>query len=277
MGEAKVQQRLRVEAGKASSGHFADLWRYRELFYFLAWRDIIVRYKQTVIGFAWAILKPALITVAFTIVFGKLAKLPNNGLPYPVLVLSGLLPWQLFANAFSQSSDSLLSNARLITKVYFPRLIIPAASIIVALVDFLIAFLFLIVLMFFYDFVPSWQIIFLPLYLILALVFSFGAGLWFSTFSVKYRDSKYLVPFLIQFGLYISPVGFTSLVVPEKWRPIYSLNPMVGIIEGFRWTLLDATIFPLQATFISLALASIVLSIGVLRFRKVERSFADII
>ncbi|HBL10715.1 MAG TPA: phosphate ABC transporter permease [Cyanobacteria bacterium UBA11162] len=269
---------LIIEAGRTEQQYWKDLWRYRELFYFLAWRDILVRYKQTAIGIAWALIRPFLTMVVFTVVFGKLAKLPSEGAPYPILVFAGMLPWQFFANALSECSNSLISNANLISKVYFPRLIVPASAVIVSLVDFMVSGIILLGLMAWYDFVPSWRIVTLPLFIVIAFAASMGAGLWLAALNVKYRDFRYIVPFLVQFGLYISPVGFSSRIVPEEWRWLYSLNPMVGVIDGFRWAILGGeSALYLPGFTLSLGLVVLFLMSGVWYFRKVERTFADII
>lgn len=255
-----------------------ELWRYRELFAFLAWRDLLVRYKQTAVGVAWSLLRPLLTMLIFTFVFGKLAKLPSEGLPYPVFVLAALLPWQLFANALTESSASLISNTNLITKVYFPRLIIPTSVVITALVDFLIAFALLIGMMAFYQVWPGWRILALPAFLAMALLVSLGCGLWLAALNVKYRDFRFVVPFLVQIGTYASPVGFTSDIVPEKWRLLYSANPMVGVIDGFRWALLGGpSTLHLPGLAISTALALALAVSGVWFFRRTERTFADFI
>jgi lipopolysaccharide transport system permease protein len=269
---------LIIEAGRTERLYWKDLWNYRELFYFLAWRDILVRYKQTVIGVLWALLRPLLIMVIFTVVFGKLANLPSEGVPYPILVFAAMLPWQFFANAFSESSNSLIGNANLISKVYFPRLVIPTSSVIVSFVDFLISGTILIGLMFFYSFWPSWRLIALPALIAVAFSAAMGAGLWISALNVKYRDFRYIVPFVVQFGLYISPVGFSSSVVPEQYRLLYSINPMVGVIDGFRWAILgsDAS-FYLPGFFLSIGLVALLLAGGLRFFRKTEQTFADII
>ncbi len=267
-----------IEAGHTERHYWKDLWNYRELFYFLAWRDILVRYKQTVIGIIWALLRPFLTMVIFTIVFGKIAKLPSEGVPYPILVFTALLPWQFFANAFSESSNSLINNANLISKVYFPRLVIPASSIIVSFVDFIISATILLALMIYYDFWPTWRVLSLPVFILIALTASMAAGLWIAAINVKYRDFRYIVPFIVQFGLYISPVGFSSSVVPEKWRLIYSLNPMVGVIDGFRWGLLGSDVAIYWPGFIISVVLSICLFLfGIMYFKKTERGFADII
>jgi lipopolysaccharide transport system permease protein len=252
---------LIIEAGRTERQYWRDLWRYRELFYFLAWRDILVRYKQTVIGIAWAVVRPFLTMVVFTFVFSKVAKLPApSAVPYALLVFAAMLPWQFFATALSESSNSLISNSNLISKVYFPRLIVPAGSVITSFVDFLIT------------------LVLMALFILLAFGCAFGTGLWLCALNVKYRDFRYIVPFIVQFGLYVSPVGFSSTIVPEKWRLLYSLNPMVGVIDGFRWSLLggDAplpTVSLITASLISAALCAS----GIWYFRKTEKTFADVI
>jgi lipopolysaccharide transport system permease protein len=269
---------LIIEAGRTESQYWRDLWRYRELFYFLAWRDILVRYKQTVIGIAWALIRPFLTMIVFTIVFGQLAKLPSNGVPYPILVFSAMLPWQFFANALSECSNSLLSNANLISKVYFPRLIVPGSAVIVSCVDFLVSGIILLALIAWYNFIPSWRILTLPLFILISFAAAMGGGLWLSALNVKYRDFRYIVPFIVQFGLYISPVGFSSSIVPERWRLVYSLNPMVGVIDGFRWAILggEAKLYWPGFT-LSVGLVMLLLASGIWYFRKMERSFADVI
>ena len=273
-----MTQELIIEAGRTEQQYWKDLWRYRELFYFLAWRDILVRYKQTIIGIAWALIRPFLTMVVFTIVFGKLAELPSEGVPYPILVFAAMLPWQFFSNALSGCSNSLISNSNLIAKVYFPRLIVPASAVIVSFVDFMISGIILLGLMAWYDFLPSWRILTLPFFIIIAFAASMGAGLWLAALNVKYRDFRYIVPFIVQFGLYISPVGFSSTIVPQEWRLVYSLNPMVGVIDGFRWAILggEARIY-MPGFLLSLGLVFGVLASGVWYFRKVERTFADVI
>ncbi|MEH2411374.1 ABC transporter permease [Nostoc sp.] len=280
MSDPKIvsQQELVIEAGRTDQQYWKDIWRYRELFYFLAWRDILVRYKQTAIGIAWALIRPFLTMVVFTIVFGQLAKLPSQGVPYPILVFSAMLPWQFFANSLSECSNSLIGNANLISKVYFPRLIIPTSAVVVSFVDFLISGMILLGLMAWYNFVPSWRILTLPLFITIAFAASMGAGLWFASLNVKYRDFRYIVPFIVQFGLYISPVGFSSSVVPEKWRLLYSLNPIVGVIDGFRWAILggESKLY-LPGFLLSLGLVILLFISGIWYFRKVERTFADVI
>ena len=265
-----------IEAGKSEKNYFRDIWRYRELFYFLSWRDILVRYKQTVIGVAWSVIRPVLTMIVFTIIFGKIAKLPSTNAPYPILVFTALLPWQFFSNALQESSNSLISNSSMISKIYFPRIIMPVSSMIVALVDFAISFVILGIIMIFYHFIPSWKIIFMPLFLLLAILVSTGAGLLISALNVKYRDFRYIVPFIIQFGLYISPVGFSSDTIPSKWRIIYSLNPMVGVIDGFRWSIIGKGVqFYIPGFVISIILTIILFIVALMYFRKTEKTFAD--
>jgi lipopolysaccharide transport system permease protein len=254
------------------------LWRYRELFYFLAWRDILVRYKQTVIGLAWALIRPFLTMVVFVVVFSKLAKLPSEGVPYPILVFAALLPWQFFANAFSEAGNSLISNANMISKVYFPRLVVPTSAVIVSFVDFLISGIILVGLMLWYGFAPDWRICTLPLFIVIAFAAAMGTGLWTAALNVKYRDFRYIIPFMVQFGLYVSPVGFSSTIVPEQWRLLYSLNPMVGVIDGFRWAILGGNSQLYWPGFLlSLFLVIVILITGILYFRKTEKTFADVI
>jgi lipopolysaccharide transport system permease protein len=270
---------LIIEPGRTEKNYWTDLWRYRELFLILAWRDISVRYKQTIIGIFWAIIRPFLTMVVFTVIFGRIAKLPSDGsAPYALLVFAAMLPWSLFSNALSESSNSLISNANLIGKVYFPRLIIPAATLVTAFIDFLISFIILIGMMVYYQFAPGWHMLLLPLFIILALLASLGPGLWITALNVKYRDFRYIIPFVVQFGLYVSPVGFSSKVVPVQWRLIYNLNPMVGVIDGFRWCILggNSPIYLLGFLF-SLAIIAFFLWLGVSHFRKMEKTFADLI
>lgn len=267
-----------IEAGRTDARYWQELWRFRELLWFLAWRDILIRYKQTVIGVAWGLIRPFLTMVVFSVVFGNLAGLPSAGIPYPILVFAALLPWQLFANSLSDSSNSLLSNAGMISKVYFPRLIIPASAILVSVVDFLITLVLLVALMIWFQILPSWRMLILPLFLLLALATALGAGLWFAALNTKYRDFRYIVPFVVQFGLYVSPVGFSSELVPERWRMLYSLNPMVAVIDGFRWAIIgsDARIY-WPGFIISCLLILFILVTGVIYFRKTEKTFADVI
>ncbi len=267
------------EPGHMERHYWEDLWRFRELFFVLALRDIAVRYKQTIIGVLWAVIRPFLTMVVFTVIFGRLAKLPSDGgTPYALLVFAALLPWTLFSNALSESSNSLIINSNLIGKVYFPRMIIPAASVVTAFIDFFISFIILIGMMIYYQFVPTWHILLLPCFIILALTASLGPGLWITALNVKYRDFRYIIPFVVQFGLYISPVGFSSQIVPDKWRLLYSLNPMVGVIDGFRWCILGGeSLIYVPGFILSLAIITCFLWLGVYRFRKMEKTFADLI
>lgn len=270
---------LIIEPGLAERHYWRDLWSYRELFYVLAWRDISVRYKQTIIGLAWALIRPFLTMVVFTVLFGKIANLPTDGsAPYALMVFAGLLPWQFFSTALSESSGSLIGNANLISKVYFPRLIVPTAAVVVSFVDFLISFVILVGLMLWYGFLPEWQILTLPLFVVMAFLASLGPGLWITSLNVKYRDFRYIIPFIVQIGLYVSPVGFSSSVVPEKWRLLYSLNPIVGVIDGFRWAVLgrDSAIY-LPGFLLGLAVIAFFLWLGIHQFRRMEKSFADLI
>ena len=272
-------QELIIEPAAIERHYWRDLWRYRELFYVLAWRDVAVRYKQTVIGVAWALIRPFLTMVVFTIVFGKLAKLPTDGsAPYALMVFAGMLPWTFFSGAVTDAAASLLSNANLISKIYFPRLIIPAATVIVALFDFLIGFMVLIALMIWYRFMPGWQILLLPFFVVLAFMASLGLGVWVTALNIKYRDFRYVIPFIVQLGLYISPIGFSTSIIPEQWRLAYSINPMVGIIDGFRWCLLGGQTQIYQPSlWLSIAMSTAMLVLGVRQFRRMENSFADLI
>lgn len=267
-----------IAAGRTGQRYLHDLWRYRELFLFLAWRDLLVRYKQTVVGVTWTLIRPFLTMLVLTLVFERLGKMPAGGVPYPLLVLCGLLPWQFFATALSESGNSLVGNSGLISKVYFPRLIIPAGSIITASVEFLISLAFLMVLMIWYRWVPPATIAMLPLFLLLVCAASFGVGLWIAALMVEYRDFRYIVPFAVQFGLYISPVGYLTSVVPETYRLLYSLNPIVGVIDGFRWCVLggEHTLYwpSLAVSFVG---GLIMLLTGIWYFRRTERIFADVI
>ena len=274
-----ASEELIIKAGRAERHYWKDLWRYRELFYVLSWRDISVRYKQTVIGVAWAVIRPVLTMIIFTVIFGKVAKLPTEGnAPYAVMVYAAMLPWQFFANSLSGSSNSLISNANLITKVYFPRLIIPASTVVTNLVDFLISFALLLILLGYYQYPPTMRFLFLPAFLLIAFLTSFGVGLFLTSLNVKYRDFCHIVPFIAQFGLYVSPVGFSSSLIPDKYRLLYSLNPMVGVIDGFRWAILGGESMIYWPGFLlSLAITMIFLVIGIVFFRNMEKSFADII
>jgi lipopolysaccharide transport system permease protein len=270
--------KLIIEAGRSERQYWRDLWRYRELFYFLAWRDLLVRYKQTVVGVAWSLIRPVLTMVVLTVVFGKLGKMPSGGVPYPLLVLCGMLPWQFFSTALSESGTSLVTNSNLISKIYFPRLVVPASSVITSFVDFLISATFLAVMMVWYQFVPPATVLLLPLFVVLAFAASFGAGLWIAALMVKYRDFRFIVPFVVQFGLYVSPVGFPSTVVPEQFRLLYSLNPMAGVIDGFRWCILGgAHALYLPGLAVSIGVVTLMVITGIAYFRKTERTFADVI
>ena len=268
-----------IEAGKSERQYLRDIWNYKDLFYFLAWRDVLVKYKQTVIGIAWAVIRPLLTAIVFTIIFGKVAKLPAGGnVPYPVMVFAGMLPWQFFASSLSESSNSVIANANMVSKIYFPRLIIPVSAVIVCFVDFIISFVIMLGVMAWYSFIPDIKIFLMPLFLLLAIFAAIGPALWLAALNVKFRDFRYIVPFLVQFGLYISPVGFSTSVVPEKWRLLYSLNPMVGVIDGFRWCLLggESTLY-WPGLWLSLALVTLMFFSGLWYFRKTEKSFADFI
>ncbi|HWV83433.1 MAG TPA: ABC transporter permease [Hyphomicrobiaceae bacterium] len=277
--EVPSERRIVLEPGRADRNYWHDLWHYRELFAMLAWRDVSVRYKQTVIGIAWAIIRPLLTMVVFTVIFGNLARLPSDGaVPYPLLVFAGMLPWFLFSSILSDASNSLVSNANLISKVYFPRLIVPSAACVVALVDFTINLGILFGLMVWFEFAPNWQIVFLPAFVVLAVLASLGPALFITALNVKYRDFRFLIPFIVQFGLYVSPVGFSSAVVPEAWRFLYSLNPVVGVIDGFRWCLLGGESQLYVPGFLcSLVVVAVILVIGIRHFRRTERTFADLI
>jgi lipopolysaccharide transport system permease protein len=279
MKTKESSKELIIEAGRTESQYWRDLWKYRELFYFLAWRDILVRYKQTVIGMLWALMRPFLTMIVFTFVFGKLANLPSEGTaPYPILVFAGLLPWQFFSGALAECSNSLINNANLLSKVYFPRLIVPTSAVIVSFVDFMISGIILLGLMAYYNFIPDWRILTLPIFIVIAFAASMGVGLWLAALNVEYRDFRIIVPFIVQFGLYISPVGFSSQVVPAQWRLLYSLNPMVGVIDGFRWAILggESQIY-LPGFALSVLLVVLILASGIWYFRRMERTFADVI
>lgn len=269
---------LVVEAGRSERRYWADLWRYRELFYFLAWRDILVRYKQTVMGVAWAVVRPLLTMVVFTIVFGMLGKFPSNDVPYPILVYAAMLPWQFFASALADSSASLAGNANLISKVYFPRLIVPASAVITSFVDFLIAGAIMVALMAWYGAWPDARVLALPFFVALAMVASLGCGLLLSALNATYRDFRYIIPFILQLGLYVSPVGFASSIVPERWRLLYSVNPMVGVIDGFRWALLGrGNDLYVPGLALSVLVSCGLFALGLWYFRRAERTFADVI
>jgi lipopolysaccharide transport system permease protein len=268
-----------IEPGRTERHYWLDLWGYRELFYVLAWRDISVRYKQTVIGTAWALMRPFVTMVVLTLIFSKLAKLPSDGAaPYALMVFAGMLPWSFFSTGLADASNSLIGNANLISKVYFPRLIVPIAAVMVGFVDFIISFVMLAALMVWYQFVPGLQILLLPVFVAVAFMASVGVGLWLTALNVKYRDFRYVIPFVLQLGLYVSPVGFSSSIIPDEWRLIYSLNPMVGVIDGFRWCLLggESQLY-LPGFWLSLCITVFFVWLGIRQFRKMERSFADLI
>lgn len=269
---------LVIEAGRTERNYWRDLWDYRELFYFLAWRDTLVRYKQTTIGIAWALIRPLMTMMAFTLVFGKIAKLPSDGAPYPLMVFAAILPWQFFASAFAESGNSLVGNSAMISKIYFPRLIIPVAAVITSFIDFLVSALLLIALMLLYDHLPSIRILALPLFTLLVFATAIGFGIWIAALNVKYRDFGYVIPFILQVGLYLSPVGFSSAVVPDEWRLLYALNPMVSAIDGFRWAIVGGSTHVYWPGFLlSISMVAVILISGFYYFRRVEKNFADVI
>jgi len=269
--------RVVIEAGRSETQYWKDLWRYRELFYFLAWRDILVRYKQTTIGIGWSLIRPLLQIVVFTVIFGKLAGLPSERLPYPLLVCAAMLPWQLFSNGLLECSNSLISNSALISKIYFPRLVVPTSTLVVCLVDFLISGVILAGLMAWYHVSPSWRMLTLPFFIAITCATAMGAGLWLGALNVKYRDFRYVVPFIIQMGMFLSPVGFSNRVIPEKWQLVYSLNPLVGIIEGFRWAIGGgpANFLRIECLY-SLGVVAFLLIFGIWYFRRTERFLVDV-
>jgi lipopolysaccharide transport system permease protein len=274
-----MQPLVIIEPGRHERNYWLDLWRYHELFRVLAWRDLSVRYKQTVIGLAWALIRPLLTMLVFTLIFGRIAHLPSDGAaPYALMVMAGMLPWSFFSSGLSEASNSLINNANLVSKVYFPRLIVPTATVVVAFVDFLISFAILIALMAWFEFAPSWHVLLLPAFVLFAFLASIGPALWVAALNVKYRDFRYIIPFIVQFGLYISPVGFSSNVIPAQWRLLYSVNPMVGVIDGFRWCILggESRLY-LPGLMVSAAVTAFFLWLGIRQFRKTERSFADLI
>lgn len=257
--------------------HLSELWEYRELLYFLVWRDIKVRYKQTALGAAWAVMQPLFMMLVFSLFFGRLAKVPSDGIPYPIFAFCALIPWQLFANALTESSNSLVGNQNLITKVYFPRLVIPIAAVLSGLVDFAIAFVILIGMMLYFGIVPGWSIVVLPGFILLAVLTALAVGLWLSALNVQYRDVRYTMSFLIQFWLFATPVAYPSSLIPENWRAFYGLNPMAGVVEGFRWALLGKTAPPGAMLWVSVIVVAILLIGGLYYFRRMEQQFADIV
>jgi lipopolysaccharide transport system permease protein len=268
---------IRPSSGMFAAFRLGDVWHYRELLYFLTWRDIKVRYKQTALGALWAIIQPFFTMVVFTIFFGKLAKVPSDGIPYPIFAFCALLPWQLFSYSLTQSSNSLVAERNLITKVYFPRLIVPIASVLAGLVDFAIAFLVLLAMMVYYGIAPTVNTVYLPIFVVFAVVTALSVGLWLSALNVKYRDVRYTIPFLTQFWLFASPVAYSSSLLPEQWRWVYGINPMAGVIEGFRWAMLGRDVDFNGMVGVSAAIVVLLFVGGVYYFRSVERVFADII
>jgi lipopolysaccharide transport system permease protein len=266
-----------IEPGRIGRNYWGDIWRYRELLYFLAWRDISVRYKQTLIGVAWALIRPAITMLVF-VAFRRLAGFPSGGVPEPILVFAAVLPWQFFSTGLSESATSVIGNANLVSKIYFPRLIIPLAAVVTSLVDFLITLSLLVVLMLWYQFVPGWQMLLLPAFVVLAFALSIGSGLFLAALNVEYRDFRYVVPFIVQFGLFVSPVAFSTSDVPERWRLLYELNPVVGLIDGFRWSILGERVsLDFSSIAISVAITAAILYLGVWYYRRMERGFADVI
>jgi lipopolysaccharide transport system permease protein len=268
----------RIEPSKGwVSLKLKELWEYRELLYFLIWRDIKVRYKQTVLGAAWAIIQPFFTMVVFSLFFGRLAKIPSDGLPYPIFSFAALVPWTFFANGLSMASNSLVSSANLITKVYFPRLIIPLATVLSGIIDFLLAFIMLLGMMFYFDIIPTVNVFWLPFLLLLALVTSLGVSLWLSAMNVQFRDVRYTIPFLTQFWLFATPIAYPSSLLSEPWRTLYGVNPMVGVVEGFRWALLGTNTAPGEIIIVSSIAALVLLISGAYYFRRVEKTFADVV
>ena len=275
-----MDHRIIIEPGRTEKNYWKDLWRYRELFYILSWRDIKVKYKQTVLGLLWAIIRPLLTMIVFTFVFGKIAKMDTySNVPYAIIVFAGLLPWQFFSNALTESSNSLIGNTNLITKVYFPRLIIPASSVITSFIDLFISFIILLIMFVVYRYIPPVQIFAIPIFCIMAFLATFGPGLYLTALNVKYRDFRYIIPFIVQFGLFISPVGYSSSQIPQNWQWFYALNPMVGVIDGFRWCIVKDAPNPLMhyPFYISLGVTFLLIWLAIYQFRKMEKNFADLI
>lgn len=272
------KKQILIESSLSTATYWKELKEFRELILFLSWRDILIRYKQTAVGILWAIMRPLLLTVALTVVFGQLANFSQQQpIPYPLIVLSGLLPWFFFSNTLSESVEGIIKNQSIISKIYFPRLILPISSMLVTLLDFSVSFVLLILAMLYYQFMPGWHCLLFPCFLSLLFIFSLGANLWISALTVRYRDFRHLIPFVIQFGLYITPVGFVSTIVPEKWQLLYALNPLVGIIDGFRWSLLGTTHFYPAGIAISVIMSLLIFFSGLSFFKRMERTFADII
>lgn len=272
-------EELHIVAGEVNRYYWRDIWRHRELLYFLTWRDIKVRYKQTAIGVVWILLRPLLMLTVLTLVFHHIARLGmDQTVPYTLVALAGLLPWQFFANGLGESSNSLLRNSRLVTRVYVPRLLMPVGSVLAGIIDFILTLLLFVPLMLWYGYFPGWEVLFLPFFMIMALAVALGAGIGFAAFNVYYRDVRFIVPFIVQFGLFVSPVGFRAALVPADWQWLYNLNPMVGVIEGFRWCLLGNSYpFPTQAVISGVVVTTIMIFFSVKYFRRVERNFADVI
>ena len=276
--DAEATQVFRIEPAKGwTAVGLRELWQYRELLYFLIWRDVKVRYKQTALGAAWAIIQPLFMMLVFSLFFGRLARVPSDGIPYPVFSFCALLPWQLFAHALTESSNSLVGNQNLITKVYFPRLVIPMAAVLGGVIDFLIAFAILLLLMLYYGIVPGWAILTLPAFLLLGIATALGVGLWLSALNVQYRDVRYTINFLVQFWLFATPVAYPSSLIPEKWRVFYGLNPMAGVVEGFRWALLGKSEPPGMMLWVSVVMVALILGGGLYYFRRMEQEFADVV
>jgi lipopolysaccharide transport system permease protein len=276
MSAALTTHRIAPSKGWVSL-KLGELWEYRELLYFLIWRDIKVRYKQTALGAAWAIIQPFFTMVVFSLFFGRLAKVPSDGIPYPIFSFAALVPWTFFANGLGQSSNSLVGSANLITKVYFPRLTIPIASVLSGIVDFALAFVVLLGMMFYYGMMPTLNVLWLPLFVLLALIASLGVGLWLSALNVEYRDVRYVVPFITQFWMFVTPIAYPSSLLSEPWRTLYGLNPMVGVVEGFRWALLGTKTAPGPLIAVSSTAALVILVTGAFYFRRMEKTFADIV
>jgi lipopolysaccharide transport system permease protein len=272
----RIHKQLKPTRGLVSL-NLQDLWVYRELLFFLIWRDIKVRYKQTVLGAAWAIIQPFFTMVVFSLFFGRLAKIPSDGIPYPIFSYAALVPWTFFANGLNQSSNSLILNANLIKKVYFPRLVIPISTVISGIVDFMLAFIVLLGMMLYFGIFPTKNVLWLPLFLLLAFVTSLGVGLWFSAMNVQFRDVRYAVPFLVNFWMFATPIAYPSSLLEEPWRTLYGINPMAGVVEGFRWALLGTETKPGPIIFVSAMVACLILVSGLFYFRKMEKTFSDVV